>query len=43
MAAIDPTDYLALEEQQKSIERVKDAIDELETTWLETIEALEED
>ena len=43
MAAIDPTDYLALEEQQKSIDQVKDAIDELETAWLETLETLEED
>ncbi len=41
MGAIDPTDYLALEEQQKLIDAAREAIDELETSWLEVTERLE--
>ena len=41
MAAIDPTNYLALEAQQQKIDEAKAAIDELETAWLEVSERLE--
>ncbi|WP_144744454.1 ABC-F family ATP-binding cassette domain-containing protein [Enorma burkinafasonensis] len=41
MGAIDPTDYLALEEQQKLIDAARGTIDELETSWLEVTERLE--
>ncbi len=41
MAAIDPTDYLALEAQQQKIAEAKATIDELETQWLEVSEQLE--
>lgn len=40
MMSIDPTDYLALESQQEKINGAKAALDELETTWLETSDLL---
>lgn len=41
MAAVDPTDYLALETQQRKIDEARAAIDDLETAWLEVSEQLE--
>ena len=41
MGDIDPTDYLALEEQQRLIDEAAAAIDELETSWLEVTDRLE--
>lgn len=41
MAAVDPTDYLALETQQRKIDDARAAIDDLETAWLEVSEQLE--
>ena len=41
MAAVDPTDYLALETQQRKIDEARTAIDDLETAWLEVSEQLE--
>lgn len=41
MAAVDPTDYLALETQQRKIDEAHAAIDDLETAWLEVSEQLE--
>ncbi len=41
MQAIDPTNYLALEEQQGHIAEAHDELDELETAWLEASEKLE--
>ena len=41
MAAVDPTDYQALEDQQAKIDAAQDALDELETVWLELSEQLE--
>lgn len=41
MAALDPTDYLALETQQRKIDEARAAIDDLETAWLEVSEQLE--
>ena len=41
MGDIDPTDYLALEEQQRLIDEATAAIDELETSWLEVTDRLE--
>lgn len=41
MAAVDPTDYLALETQQRKIDEACAAIDDLETAWLEVSEQLE--
>lgn len=41
MQEIDPTDYLALEEQQECIAKTRAELDELETAWLEVSETLE--
>lgn len=41
MQEIDPTDYLALEEQQECIAKTRAELDELETAWLEASETLE--
>lgn len=41
MSAIDPTDYVALENQQQLINQAADALDELETQWLEASDKLE--
>ena len=41
MAAIDPTDYQALQDQQAKISEAREAIDDLETQWLEVSEQLE--
>ena len=41
MAAVDPTDYLALETQQRKLDEARTAIDDLETAWLEVSEQLE--
>ena len=42
MADVDPTDYAALEAQQKKIDEKQDELDDLETSWLETSEQLGE-
>ena len=42
MADVDPTDYAALEAQQKKIDDKQDELDDLETSWLETSEQLGE-
>lgn len=42
MADVDPTDYAALEAQQKKIDEKQDELDGLETSWLETSEQLGE-
>ena len=42
MADADPTDYAALEAQQKKIDDKQDELDDLETSWLETSEQLGE-
>ena len=42
MADVDPTDYAALEVQQKKIDEKQDELDDLETSWLETSEQLGE-
>lgn len=42
MADVDPTDYAALEAQQKKIDDKQDELDNLETSWLETSEQLGE-
>lgn len=42
MADVDPTDYAALEAQQKMIDDKQDELDDLETSWLETSEQLGE-
>ena len=41
MQDIDPTDYQALEDQQAKIDAAKEALDELETDWLEASDKLE--
>ena len=41
MAQVAPTNYEALEEQQKKIDDAHAAMDELETAWLEASEKLE--
>ena len=41
MSEVDPTDYLALGEQQRKITEARAALDELETAWLEASETLE--
>ncbi len=42
MLEVDPTDYVGLEEQQAKINAAQDALDELETEWLELSERLGE-
>ena len=42
MLVVDPTDYVGLEEQQVKINAAQDALDELETEWLELSERLGE-
>ncbi len=42
MLEVDPTDYVGLEEQQAKIDAAQDALDELETEWLELSERLGE-
>lgn len=41
MTSIDPTDYLALEEQQRKIDEAREALDDLESSWLEATDQLE--
>ena len=41
MAAVDPTDYQALEDQQAKIDAARTALEELENKWLELSETLE--
>ena len=41
MAEVDPTDYQALQDQQVKIAAAREAVDELETQWLEVSEQLE--
>ena len=41
MATIDPTDYQALQDQQAKISEAREAVDDLETQWLEVSEQLE--
>ena len=41
MAEVDPTDYQALQDQQVKIVAAREAVDELETQWLEVSEQLE--
>ena len=42
MLEVDPTDYVGLEERQAKINAAQDALDELETEWLELSERLGE-
>ena len=41
MTSIDPTDYLALEEQQRKIDEARGVLDDLESSWLEATDQLE--
>ena len=41
MTSIDPTDYLALEEQQHKIDEARGVLDDLESAWLEATDQLE--
>ncbi|OUO64974.1 ABC-F family ATP-binding cassette domain-containing protein [Collinsella sp. An268] len=41
MDEVDPTDYQALQDQQVKIAAAREAVDELETQWLEVSEQLE--
>lgn len=41
MSSIDPTDYLALEDQQKKIDEARGVLDDLESAWLEATDQLE--
>ncbi len=41
MTTIDPTDYQALQDQQAKINEAREAVDDLETQWLEVSEQLE--